>query len=271
MPAAIVGRETELASVRGFLASVSDGAAALVLEGEAGAGKTTLWRAAVAESDASGLRVLKASPAESESSMSFSGIGDLLDPVLDEALAELPSPQRHVLSRALMLEEDEGPIPDVHAIGVAVLNAFRALAEKAPLVVAVDDVQWLDPASAGALAYSARRLGDERVGLLLARRVPLESSVLSELRRSLPADRLTMIDVGELDVGALHHVVQDTLGVALPRPLIAEVHQASGRKPVLRARDRAIACSEPVSRRRPASLCLCPNRFTSSSTDGFSR
>jgi hypothetical protein len=91
--------------------------------------------------------------------------------VLDEALASLPAPQRRALSRALLLD-DEGPPPDPHAIGVAVLNALRALAATGPVVVAVDDVQWLDPASAGALAYDARRLRAEQVGVMLARRIP---------------------------------------------------------------------------------------------------
>ena len=75
--------------------------------------------------------------------------------MLDEVLGSLPAPQRRALSRALLLD-DEGPPPDPHAIGVAVLNALRALAEREPLLVAVDDVQWLDPASAGALSYAAQ-------------------------------------------------------------------------------------------------------------------
>ncbi|MBM2823613.1 MAG: transcriptional regulator, luxR family, partial [Thermoleophilia bacterium] len=231
MPSDVVGRDAELAVLRDFLASVSDGASALVLQGEAGVGKTTLWRAGVAEAEQHGLRVLQALPAESETALSFSGIGDLLDPVLDEALAPLPTGQRRALSRALVLEEDEGPPPDPHAVGVAVLNALRSVAEECPVLLAVDDVQWLDTASSGALAYAVRRLRTERVGVLLSRRAPLESALLEELRRSLPAERFRDLEVGPLDLGALHHVVQDHLGIALPRPLLAEVHQAAGGNP----------------------------------------
>jgi hypothetical protein len=183
----MVGRDAELAFVRDFVASVSDGASALVLQGEAGVGKTTLWKAGVSDAGERGLRVLQALPAESETALSFSGIGDLLDPVLDEALAQLPAAQKRALSRALVLDDAEGPSPDPHAVGVAFLNALRTLAEQRPIVVAVDDVQWLDSASSGALAYAARRLRAERVGLLLSRRAPLASSLLDELRRSLPA------------------------------------------------------------------------------------
>jgi len=231
MPAAIVGRETELALVRDFVASVSDGASALVLEGEAGMGKTTLWTRGVAEAEAQGLRVLQSRPAESETALSFSGIGDLLDVVLDEGLAPLPDPQRRALARALVLEEGRGPAPNERAVGLAVLGVLRGLERAGPLVVAVDDVQWLDAASSAALSYAARQLDVERVGVLLARRAPLESTLLAELRRSLPPERVVVIDVAPFDVQALHHVVHGHLGAALPRPLLAEVHQASGGNP----------------------------------------
>lgn len=227
----VVGRDSELASVNDFVAGISDGAVALVLEGEAGVGKTTLWTAAVVEAEEKGLRVLQALPAESETTLSFAGVGDLLEPVLEDALAALPAGQQRALSRALVLEEAEGPPPDAHAVGVGLLNALRAVAAAHPLVVAVDDVQWLDTASAGALAYAARRLRDEHIGVLLSRRAPLESPLLAELRRSLPSGRYQEIEVGPLGVLALHRVVQAHLGVVLPRPLLAEVHDASGGNP----------------------------------------
>ena len=228
MPALIVGRDVELASTRDFVTSISDGASALVLEGEAGMGKTTLWRAGVEAAEGAGLCVLQAEPAESETALSFSGLGDLLDPVLDEALEPLPAGQRSALARALVLEEVEGPAPDAHAAGVALLNALRGLAGARPVLVAVDDVQWLDAASSAALAYAARRLKAEHVGVLLARRSGLESSLLDELRRTA---RCSDLDVGPLDLTALYQVVQAHLGVALPRPLLAEVRHASGGNP----------------------------------------
>jgi hypothetical protein len=92
-------------------------------------------------------------------------------------------------------------------------------------------VQWLDTASAGALAYAARRLRDERVGVLLSRRTRLESLLPDELRRCLPGGRFAVVDVGPLDVAALHRVVQEHLSVTLPRPLLSEVHQAAGGNP----------------------------------------
>jgi DNA-binding CsgD family transcriptional regulator len=225
---AIVGRDAELATLRDFVASTTEGAAALVLVGEAGMGKTTLWRAGVEMARTVGVRVLQAEPAESETTLSFSGLGDLLDPVLEEALAPLPAAQRGALAHALVLEDAEGVELDAHAVGVALLTALRGLCDARDLLVAVDDVQWLDAASASALAYATRRLRGERVAVLLARRSGEDSTLVDELLRS---GRLGALRVGALDLASLYQVVQGQLDVALPRPLLAEVHQASGGNP----------------------------------------
>jgi DNA-binding CsgD family transcriptional regulator len=228
VPAVIVGRDAELASIRDFVTRIAQGAPVLMLAGEAGMGKTTLWRAGVEAAASAGWRVLRAQPAESETTLSFSGLGDLLDPVLDEALEPLSGAQRSALTRALLLEEVEGPPPDAHAAGVALLNALRGLSGESCVLVAVDDVQWLDAASAAALTYATRRLRAERVGVLLARRTGLKSTLVDDLSRT---GRLDEIEVGALDLTCLHEVVQAHLEVALPRPLLAEVHEASGGNP----------------------------------------
>ncbi|MGH3129041.1 MAG: ATP-binding protein [Gaiellaceae bacterium] len=228
MSTSVVGRDAELGALRDFVTGISDGASALVLEGEAGMGKTTLWRAGVEDALHAGLCVLRAEPAESETALSFSGLGDLLDPVLEEALEPLPAGQRSALARALVLEEVDGPPPDAHAAGVALLNALRGLANTRDVLVAIDDVQWLDVASAGALAYALRRLRDEHICVLLARRTGVENLLSDELRRT---PRCGDLNVGPLDPAALSQVVNVHLGVALPRPLLSEVHQASGGNP----------------------------------------
>jgi DNA-binding CsgD family transcriptional regulator len=231
MTPAVVGRESELRFLRDFVSGIAGGASALALEGDAGMGKTTLWLAGVGEAEAAGVCVLQAQPAESETALGFSGLGDLLDPVLDEALEPLVPGQRSALARALVLEDAVGPAPDSHAAGVALLNALRALAVVRPVLVAVDDVQWLDEASAGALAYATRRLRSDRVGVLLARRSGLGSALLDDVRRAAPAVPFVALDVGPLDPAALHQVVHTQLDVSLPRPLLSEVHQASGGNP----------------------------------------
>ena len=230
MLADVFGRSAELTIIHRLVEHFSDGPAAVVLQGPAGVGKTTLWRAGVDAAEGRG-RVLRARPAESETALSFSGVGDLLDPVLDQALAPLASGHRRALSRALALDDEDGPAPDPRAVGVALLNGLRALAEEGPLVLAIDDMQWLDPASSSALAYAARRLEVEPVGFLLTHRTSFQSSLVEELRRSLPGHRFGIVEVGPLDVGGLHNVIQARLGITLPRPLLAEVHEASGGNP----------------------------------------
>ena len=112
MSPGVVGRDAELASLHSFASSIPAGACALVLEGDAGVGKTTLWEVGVEEAGDRGFRVLAARPAESETALSFSGICDLLDPVLDEALAPLSPAQHRALSRALVLGGDDDDPPE---------------------------------------------------------------------------------------------------------------------------------------------------------------
>jgi DNA-binding CsgD family transcriptional regulator len=227
----VTGREGELVSVERFVAGLDDGAAALVLEGEAGVGKTTLWVAGVEEAEARGCLVLEARPAESETALSFSGLGDILGRGLEDALEALPATQRRALTRARVREDDDGPPPDPHAVGVALLNTLRALAAERPVLVAVDDAPWLDDASSAAVSFAARRLRDERVGLLLSGRSGLDCALFGELKRSLGPGRCAEIELGPLDTRALGAVVQEQLGTALPRPLLTEVHQAAGGNP----------------------------------------
>jgi DNA-binding CsgD family transcriptional regulator len=227
----VVGRDAALASIQAFVATVAESAAALVLEGEAGMGKTTLWRAAVEHADGSGVLVLEAQPVESETTLSFAGLGDLLDPVLDRVLGELPAVQQRALTRALALGDDDEPDLDPRALRVAVMGAIRALAEDRPVLIAIDDSQWLDYASSAALAYGVRRFRAERIGLLLSRRSGLESVLLSELLRSPAGERFTRVQVGALGKDELGRVVHEHLGRSLPRPLLVEVHEASAGNP----------------------------------------
>jgi DNA-binding CsgD family transcriptional regulator len=250
----IAGRDGELASLRDFVESVSGGAVALVLEGEAGMGKTTLWRAAVEHANEIGLVVLEAQPVESETTLSFAGVGDLLDPVLDVALEGLPAVQRNALSGALALGDDEGPAVEPRTLRVALMNVLRRLAEERPVLVAIDDSQWLDDASSAGLAYGVRRFRSERFGLLLSRRSGLESALLDELLRSPARERLTRVHVGPLDAASLGRAVHEQLGASLPRPLLAEVHQASGGSPfyaleivrMLQRSDISIEAGQPL-------------------------
>jgi DNA-binding CsgD family transcriptional regulator len=229
MTHAILGRDVELAAVSAFLDRAPEAPAALVLEGDTGIGKSTLWLAGVDTARERERLVLVARPAEAEQGLAHSGLGDLLEDVLDEVLPELPAPRRRALGVALLLEEEAGRA-DPRTIGVAVRSALEILAAKRPVVLAVDDVQWLDPSSAGALAFALRRLDEQAVLLLLARRLGHVSET-PDLERALSPERVERLHVGPLSLGAIHRLLQAQLGLKLPRPTLLRVHEASGGNP----------------------------------------
>src|SRR6187551_1362014 len=153
----IVGREAELREIERFLAAVRTAPGALVIEGEAGIGKSTIWLEAVRRAEESGFRVLQARPAESEARLSYAALADLVGDAVDEVAFALPAVQERALDVALLRAgPDETAEPRTTA--TAVVGVLSALAARGALLVAVDDVQWLDPASAEALAFAARRL-----------------------------------------------------------------------------------------------------------------
>ena len=203
----VIGRDAELDFARAFLDDVDAGPAGLVLSGEAGIGKTILWQAGVDLARGRFAHVLTCRGAEAEAALSFAGLSELLSEVLGEALEALLPPRRRALEVALLLAEPgEGP-PDPLAIGLAVHDVMQVLAQHGPVLVAVDDVQWLDAASAGALEVAVRRLRTDRIGLLVASRRSAGATIPLGLDRSLPEERLTVLSVGPLSLGALHHPV----------------------------------------------------------------
>src|SRR5688500_2380529 len=140
MEAELSGRDEELRHVQLFVEAVPAGARALLITGEAGVGKTSLWQAALDQVRAAGMRSVAARPAEAETSFAYAALGDLLSPH-PEVLDDLPGPQARALEVALRVAE-RGEEPDQQAVALATLAALRALARAAPLAVAIDDVQW---------------------------------------------------------------------------------------------------------------------------------
>jgi DNA-binding NarL/FixJ family response regulator len=222
---AVVGRAAELAAVDELLEALAAGPGVLVLEGEPGIGKTTLWQSAVASARARGLRVLTSRPGFAETRLTFAGLGDLLSDVDDAALAPLPLPQRRALQIALLRVDADGPAPDQRVVSTAFLGTLRLLAEDAPVLVAVDDIQWLDTASSHVLEFAQRRLGEERVGILAA--VRLEGTA----RRALPDAPARRLRLGALNVASLHEILKQELGRTFPRPTLVRIDAASSGNP----------------------------------------
>jgi DNA-binding CsgD family transcriptional regulator len=225
----IVGRDDELRLVCEFLDHASEGPAALVLVGAAGIGKSMLWLAGVEAARERGLRVLSSRPAEGERGIAHAGLGDLFENVLDSVLPALPAPRRSALAAALLVEESTRRL-DGRTLGVAVWSALDVLAAEAPFVLAVDDVQWLDPSSASTLAFALRRLREQPIVLLLARRLG-QGAEMSELEQAIERDRVGHVPVGPLSLGAIHRILQARLGRTFSRPTLMRVHEVSGGNP----------------------------------------
>ncbi|MGZ6661108.1 MAG: AAA family ATPase, partial [Solirubrobacteraceae bacterium] len=170
MAGVVLGRDSEQQRLSRFLESLREGPAGCVFEGEAGIGKTALWRDGVARARAASFRVLSCAPAEVETALSYSALADLLVGVEPEFLAALPAPQRDALEIALLRAGPGDAAASQRAIATATVSVLGSLAGLAPLLVAIDDVQWLDRPSARVLEFAVRRLAGHPVGFLLSLR-----------------------------------------------------------------------------------------------------
>jgi DNA-binding CsgD family transcriptional regulator len=215
----VVGRERELEVVRAFLGG---GVGALVLEGEAGIGKTTVWHAGVEVARERGVRVLVARPAEAETALPYATLSDLLEPVRDDALRSMPAPQRRALDVALVRKEGE-VLADARAVAAAALTALRTLSEDRWVLVAIDDVQWVDDASAGAISYAIRRLSLGGVSMLATERIGVGGGLqIAEVER---------VSIDRLGTDQIARIVRGRLGFEVRRSGVLRLAERSGGNP----------------------------------------
>jgi DNA-binding CsgD family transcriptional regulator len=222
----LFGREAECGELDSFLEALRRGESrSLVIRGEAGVGKTALLE--YLAGSAADCRVISVTSVQSEMELAFAALQQLCAPILDE-LERLPAPQRNSLRITFGLHE--GPVPDRFLVGLAVLSLLAEAAEDRPLVCVVDDAQWLDRASAQVLAFVARRLGMESVGLVFAVRVPadelagLPRLVIEGLKGPDARALLESVLTGPVDVRVREEIIAETGGnplalVELPRGL----------------------------------------------------
>lgn len=225
-----MSRGAEIRAIAEFLNSASCWPSALVLEGEAGIGKTTLWFAAVEQARERGFRVLSARAAQPESVLAYASLADLLGSVDAAVFDELPRPQRVGLNRVLLRAEDDNITTDQRAVAAGFLSVIETLADTTPTVLAVDDLQWLDPSSAKVVAFVARRLSG-RVGVLVTARTEPDGTDASWLQLPRPDDAIERIRVPPLNLGGLHLVLTEWLGHSFTRPKMVEIQEISGGNP----------------------------------------
>jgi DNA-binding CsgD family transcriptional regulator len=223
----LVGREDELTALLRLLEAPDKLPAVAAVAGEAGIGKTTLWLAAAEEAEAHGYLVLSCRPAEAEARFSFVGLADLIGSVVPDVLPQLPRPQRRALETALALAESDVARADERVVAFAFLSTLRTLADGKRLVLAVDDVQWLDAPSLAMLRFALTRLEDETVAAFLT----VRDEVPRWLRRGVPEQRLLTIHLAGLSVGALHELLRTRIDIVLPRPALLRIWETSGGNP----------------------------------------
>ncbi|MDA0172370.1 AAA family ATPase [Solirubrobacter taibaiensis] len=224
----VIGRGAELAQIDRLLASARLGTSeALVITGEAGIGKTALLEYAVAQ--ASGMTVLRAAGVESESEIPFAGLLTLLRPVLGR-IDELPVPQADALRAALGLATGAGG--DRFLIGAATLTLLTACAEHSPVLVVIDDAQWIDESSLAAILFAARRLLADALAIVLASRggpLDLPELALPGLDRATAALLLERHAGRPLPPGAADRAFDATLGNPLA---LVELAATAGELPL---------------------------------------
>ena len=216
----LFGRDRELAVGRRFLDD--DQARGLVVEGAAGIGKTAVWRTLVEAARADGYLVLECVGDAAEARLTFVGLADLLAGVVDDVLPRLPAPQARALEVALLRAEAADSPSEPPAVAAGFLGALRLLAERRPVVVAIDDVPWLDRASADAVGFAARRLRSEPVRFLLTRRPRARSQI-----ERVIGPELERLQVQSLSIGALRRMLVARLGLTVSRHLLRRIYDVT--------------------------------------------
>lgn len=236
----LVGREEELAALFDLLETPDKLPAVAAVVGAAGIGKTTLWLAAAEAAEARGYLVLSCRSSEAEARLSFVGLADLIGGVVHDVLPELPRPQRRALETALSISEAEHPPAEEGVVAIAFLNTLRKLAATNRLLLALDDIQWLDAPSLAMVRFALPRLEAEPVAAIVTARdeAPLW------LRRGVPEARLLTIELGPFSVGALGELLRARTGVVLPRPTLLRIWETSGGNPFF-----AVELASAVQRR----------------------
>jgi DNA-binding CsgD family transcriptional regulator/tetratricopeptide (TPR) repeat protein len=228
----VVGRGAELAAVERVLTRASQEPAALVLQGEPGIGKTTLWTAARTLASERGFQVLSSRPTASESGLPLGAFGDLFADVSPDIAARLSDPQRHALEVALLRADPTGIPSHQRALSVATANLLRELADlEGPVLIAIDDVQWLDESSARILSFALRRIDGRRIGVVVSLRGIAPGPAPLGLDVAMPSGAVERRTLGPLSLGELHRLLLTHLGQSFSRLGLIRIEEACAGNP----------------------------------------
>jgi DNA-binding CsgD family transcriptional regulator len=229
MRARLVSRTSELGAIADFLDTVASEPTGLMFDGAPGVGKTTLWLAAIDEASRRGMFVMSSRAAAGESVMAYASLADLLSGVDADVLAGLPKPQRLGLERALLRREAAPEDPtDQRTVAAGLLSVLNVLAEQSPVVIAIDDLQWLDPSTQYVVAFASRRLHG-RVGVVATVR---SGAVEGMPRLQLPRpDTTVRKKIRPFDREDLQAVIAERLGRTFTSSTFDKIYAVSDGNP----------------------------------------
>jgi DNA-binding CsgD family transcriptional regulator/tetratricopeptide (TPR) repeat protein len=215
-----------------LLTSVSAEPAALIIEGAPGIGKTTLWLAGIDHALHRGFQVLTAHASSAESVMAYAALADLLSVVEPATLTALPGSQRLALDRVLLRHSDDQTSTDQRVVGAAFLSVIASLAAQSNVLIAIDDLQWLDAASARVIAFAARRLPAGAGMIVTVRTDSLNDPPAVDWLELPRPSAISRIGLDPLKLGHLHQILSERLGHSFPRPALVRIHEISGGNPL---------------------------------------
>jgi len=257
MPGAgLESRPMEGRSVNAFLTSTSVGPSALLIEGEPGIGKTTLWLATVEQAKSRGFRILSTRASAAESVLAYTALADMLDDVDAATWTDLPGPQLLAIDQVL-LRTDNGAVTDQRAVAAAFLSVIERFAERGPILLAIDDLQWLDPSSIHVLAFAARRLTGP-VGILGSVRTEAGEGARATWLQLPRPEAINRVRLNPLSVHELHAAVASRLRRSFSRPAMGRIHEVSGGNPFY-----AIELARALNERSPgATIASLPRTLS---------
>ncbi len=226
------GRQAEF-DAYGRAVDVGQGLQLLGYVGDAGMGKTTVLRGLVKAAQRSGTRVFDCRASQAETRLSFAGLADLLRSVGEQELLVLPTPQRRTLDLALLrIEADPASVtaaPDARTLGTGLVTLLTALSKSGPLLIVVDDVQWLDAATARTLEFALRRVEHCDITVVVSLRAD-EQGDWPRISSGVSLDRVHSRQVSPMDLESLREMLGD-LGFTFTGPQLRSIHRACGGNP----------------------------------------
>lgn len=213
-----------------ILTSAASQPSGLVIEGEAGIGKTTLWLAGIERARRQGFTVLVARPVAAESVLAYASLADLLIGVDESAWARLPEPQRRGVDRIMSRADDDASSSDQQAVAAGFLSVIEGLAKQGPVLVAIDDLQWLDSSSVRVIGFASRRLSG-RVGVLATLRTEVDGADGASWLQLPRPDAIRRVGVPALSLGGMHTIITERLGRSFSRPTLVRIMDISGGNP----------------------------------------